>query len=612
MSFQWQLLLTYSLLIIILVIALGTSFFLYTSNVFESNAYSNLEVITDKMLEQFDKHIIPMDLVTTYLLSDKDIISSISSLATIERINIESNRFITEAQKTIHSVLLSYGIDKNFYRVSFINRNGDFLTSNFRILSIRKDLETAIGELEWLELADSLKGRKTIIPPYLDPWPTSDNIKVFGLVRAVIGINGSMGYIEVQSPYSELEKIFSLPKEEGINVVVVTDRGEILYHNGIKQLDMLEYYSQLDISDDNKPTVIKNPKTGVDEIIVGAASDYTGIKVILIQDKSILIKPLLFTGNIAIMVGVLVIIISVICIYFLSKRLTKPIKELKEKMEATELDNLPQEIKFSSSNKEIESITRSFQRLRARLNESIQNEIKSRELQMQASFDSLQAQVNPHFIYNTLNVLANKGIETGDDEICEICDSIAAMLRYSTSTLKRYATIKDELEHVSNYLLLMKKRFEHRLVFNIDVDNEILDQVLPKIVLQHIVENSINHGFEKKQERMNIEIIGYRKGDCWHIEINDNGDGFDDKVLTEIKEKLNEMKSELEILDYKSGFQIGGMGLINTYARLMLFFKGTVTFEIKNNVQGGASVIIEAPMRIQEEEALNNDTNYYN
>lgn len=99
MSFQWQLLLTYSLLIIILVIALGTSFFLYTSNVFESNAYSNLEVITDKMLEQFDKHIIPMDLVTTYLLSDKDIISSISSLATIERINIESNRFITEAQK---------------------------------------------------------------------------------------------------------------------------------------------------------------------------------------------------------------------------------------------------------------------------------------------------------------------------------------------------------------------------------------------------------------------------------------------------------------------------------------------------------------------------------
>ena len=211
---------------------------------------------------------------------------------------------------------------------------------------------------------------------------------------------------------------------------------------------------------------------------------------------------------------------------------------------------------------------------------------------MQASFDSLQAQVNPHFIYNILNVLSNRGLIDGDDEICEICDSIASMLRYSTSTLKRTATIKEELEHVRNYLLLMKKRFEHRLKFNIDTDPEIYGETIPKIVLQQIVENSINHGFESLQTTMEIGIRGYMSDGWWFIEIMDNGQGFEPHILDELRTRMESIREDISSTEPYTGFAIGGMGLLNTYARMLLIYNRQFEFMLDNVDGGGARVTI--------------------
>jgi len=200
--------------------------------------------------------------------------------------------------------------------------------------------------------------------------------------------------------------------------------------------------------------------------------------------------------------------------------------------------------------------------------------------------------VNPHCIYNILNVLSNKGIVNGDDEICEICDNIASMLRYSTSTLKRTATIAEELEHVRKYLMLMKKRFEHRLEFEISADPEICNAAIPKIVLQQIVENSINHGFEKLQTIMYISVKGYASDGWWYIEITDNGQGFAPEVLNQLKIKMEEVKKELSGTESYKGLAIGGMGLINTYARLLLFHHGKFVFKLENAEGGGAKVTI--------------------
>jgi len=266
-------------------------------------------------------------------------------------------------------------------------------------------------------------------------------------------------------------------------------------------------------------------------------------------------------------------------------------------MEETELRNLPEKIIFNNrSNNEIKALNHSFQNLKERLNESIKREVKSYALQLQASFDSLQAQVNPHFIYNILNFISTKGALNSDNEICEICDEIAAMLRYSTSTYMRKATIKEEIGHVNNYLSIMKKRYLHKLEYKIDVEDTVSEQEIPKIVVQQIVENSINHGF--KGEVLTIKIKSYINDDFWYIDIIDNGNGISLVKLEDLQKKMKDMANDIANFKTSHEFSIGGMGLLNTYARLMLFYNNKFVFRIINLENGGVKVTIGSTYQI--------------
>jgi two-component system sensor histidine kinase YesM len=601
MRFQSKLIIAYLAFIIFLIIILGGIFYRHSTMVFQENAYSNITVIADKISQQLENIIQPMDFKTAELLSDESIISSLTSLGNVDRNQTENLIYINEARRNIYSKLITYSIDKNFYRVSFFNNNGDFLTSNFRMQDVNENIINVINNLSWKRNADSALGKITMIPPYKDPW-AADGIKVFGVARSIQWPRSGMGYIEIQKSYVDLQKIFEVPDQNSTKVIAITDAGEFFYSDDIEDRQLLEYYSSLAASLNKAASVKKNNITGKDEIVAGVKSAYTGLSIIIAQDKTSIFKPLSYTARATLIIAFIIIIISFVYIYIFSRQLTKPIRQLKYKIEDTELENLPEKIIFENSHNEIEALNNSFQRLRERLNEAVRREIKSQSLQMKANFDSLQAQVNPHFIYNILNVLSNKGIENGDDEICEICDSIAAMLRYSTSTLNRSATISEELEHVKNYLLLMKKRYEHRLEFDFEIDESIYGEKIPKIVLQQIVENSVNHCFKSGQKIVKIQIRGYVSGGFWYIEFTDNGSGFEEAVLKELEKRMEAMKRDLIIGEQNTGLSIGGMGLINTYGRLMLFYKNKFIFTLKNDEFGGAKVTIGSIVGISEEE----------
>ncbi len=592
MSFQTRLFLTYFLLIIMLVAILSFSFYTYTSGVFESNAYTNLKVITDKMSQQLDNILRPMDLMSTYLLCTDRFVSSMTSLETIDRNTAQNQIYINDARRIIYSNVLNYTTDKNFYRVSFFNKKGDFLTSSFKIQSVTGNIDGLINSLDWTEQADRAEGRAAVIAPYEDPWAINKKSRVFGLVRCVQGPKGGMGYIEIQQLYSGLEKIFSIPGDESIKVLAITGNGDIFFGDKPENKALASFYTEFAAKARNTVSIQQTQFTGRDEIIASVKSDYSGIRIILVQDRAALLKPLLYIANLTIVISLMILFVSLGYIYIFSRQLAKPVRQLREKMEGTELENLPDKIVFESSNNEFKALNKSFQRLRVRLNEAVSREIKAHSLQIQANFDSLQAQVNPHFIYNILNVLSNRGLANSDEEICEICDGIASMLRYSTNTLKRTAAIREELEHVSNYLLLMKKRFEHKLDFTIDVASDIYEETIPKIVLQQIVENSINHGFVSFQGKMEIGIRGYQSEGWWFIEIIDNGQGFDAEVLDNLKNRMACIKKEITGNEQNTCFNIGGMGLLNTYARMLLFFNGQFEFILGNNGAGGAKVTI--------------------
>jgi two-component system sensor histidine kinase YesM len=568
-------------------VVVGSFFYQYSSNIFEKNTYNNLSVVSDKMSQQLDKLVYSMEFISINLISDKDFKESLTLLSNVNRKNKSDQNYVNDSMKNVKDLITNYSINKNFYRVSVFNLNGDYFTSNFD--TDYNNTDKIIKELNWTDKCDKNLGKILLVPLYKDPWSKKEKEDIFSLVRSIRGYGGTIAYMEVQNRYSELETIFNIPDTDGVKVISFTDSGDVFYKSTEIDDDLVNYYKNY-LFDDNMISTLKkeNPLTYEKEILIKNLSTYTGIKFLIIQNRDFLLKPLTFAGNIAILISVLIFIISFIYIYIIARHISKPIQQLTNQMEITELSNLPEKVRYKKTNNEIEKLNMSFENLKERLNESVNREIKSHSLQMKANFDSLQAQVNPHFIYNILNLLSNRGVVNNDYEICEICDSIATMLRYSTSTKETTASVKEEINHVKNYLSLMKKRYEHKLDYNIEISESIYYQIIPKIVLQQIVENSINHGY--KGEILKINIKGYKSNDWWYIDIIDNGKGFDIEKLQNFEMEINNLSKDLS--DIKSGFSINGMGILNTYARLMLFYNNIFVFKIKNLDSNGVKVTI--------------------
>lgn len=594
MRFRTRLLLTYSLLVFLLVVALGIGFYRYSSMIFERNAYANLSAFADRMSQQVDNLLRPMDFVTTYLLSNAGFMSAMASLSNIDRANPENLIYLNEGWQTINGALLSYSVTKNFYSVNVFNRRGDFLSSNFSQHRDTKNVAGMVDALPWIAAADRAGGRPVILPPYADPWSAGQGLAVYGLARSVQGPTGGMGYLEVQNPAEDLSRLFTVPDLRSLAVLAVTASRDVLYASHPMSAALVDYYSRQVPPPSREVTLVRNPVSGQDEILAGSTASSTGIRVVLAQEKTALLEPLAVSRNMTILIGVLIVAVSFAFNLLSSRQLTRPILQLKEQMENTELANLPERLVFERSHDEIASLNHTFERLRERLTEAVSREITSHSLQVEARLDSLQAQVNPHFIYNILTVLANKGLETGDEEIVAICDGLASMLRYSTSTMKRSATIEEEVDHVRTYLSLMKKRFEHRLLYSVDVPQEMLGEAIPKIILQQITENSLTHGYRESQETMTVAVRGSVEDSTWIIEISDNGQGFPPEKLAGLQERFRAIDAGLAEPGARQGLAIGGMGLVNTYARLAMFYGPGFLFRLENPPEGGARVKIGA------------------
>jgi len=599
MRFQNKLLLTYSLLIVLLVLVLSILFYRYSAGLFERNALGTYELLGTKLSQQLDNVLRPMDFISTNLISDAPFKSALASLENLDRETPGNSRYITEAQQVIRQLLSTYSINKNFYAVAVFNRQGDFFSSNFldhTAVSIDPDI---IGGLPWTRRAKDEAGRSVAVSPYQDRWRDTGEMVVFGRARAVPGLNEDLGFIEVQNRSADLEAVLAVPDKEFVGVLVFQPDGELFYQSGKLTAGMVDsYYSETRRSDRPKG-FNENPLTGEFEAISSFSSDYSNMTVTLVLSKRILLAPLGFVRLISGITAFLIILFSGIYTWFSSAQLTKPLKLIQGRMDATELSNLPHGKPLDHPNDEIVALDQTFRNLTARLDDSIRRELDARTLWMQARLDSLQAQVNPHFLNNILTVIANRGLESGDEGIGEICNGVASMLRYSTSTEERSATIGKELEHVETYLFLMKQRLEDRLSYQIESEPSVLKAFVPKIVLQQIVENSINHGYQRIHKPICIGIRAFSSEGRWTVELTDDGQGFEDAGLADLNQRILAAEKSLRAGTEGRGIGLGGLGLINTYSRLFLFYKGDILWSLGNGENGGARVVIGGPLKFE-------------
>ena len=166
------------------------------------------------------------------------------------------------------------------------------------------------------------------------------------------------------------------------------------------------------------------------------------------------------------------------------------------------------------------------------------------------------------------------------------------MLRYATNTREKYAKVRDEVQYLEQYLGLLKHRYDYRLCYSINIDEKILDKILPKIILQQFAENSIVHGYECGEDIIEITLIGKKTACGWYLHIHDNGGGISKEAVDKVMKEIEEVKRRLTDRRTHVELDIGGMGLVNTYARLYLLYNEELMFEIQPGRGGGTEIIV--------------------
>lgn len=222
----------------------------------------------------------------------------------------------------------------------------------------------------------------------------------------------------------------------------------------------------------------------------------------------------------------------------------------------------------------------------------------------QAEYLALQNQINPHFLYNTLEGIRSEALCAGIEGVAKMAEALSLFFRYTISNVDHLVTLEDELKNVDNYYIIQQFRFEDRLRIIIDIDKEYEQELMiakiPKLILQPIVENSIYHGLEEKlgQGLVHIKVIGTKERLI--INISDNGLGISEEGV----DKLNKKLRSVELVEEESKTVRSGIALTNVNSRIQLLFGEEYGLYVYSTLNEGTQVEITLPYIVKEAEVL--------
>lgn len=555
---------------------------------FRDSLYEQMEEKTSAVSRQMETVILESKSACILLLSDEEVLQAMRDLSS----NLDSdesyeNRYFSDSYTTIRNAINTYFIHITFNRMIYFNQNGDVIAGN-NTTNRTVDSDVSYEDLEWLDMVD--EGELQLIPVHKDDWGSGEQV-----LSAVYGLAGeNLGYLEIQWLESDLREMFGEEEQDEMLFLYDLD-GNVLYSQGggeeSGEIPFFDYVQDGDYEDLTKYL----PGEG---ILFAAQTDAdNGYVVVTVRQIKLIAQIVRQVLPVLMLVIGLFGFFTLAFIRFTERQVVEPIAGLRESIEKTELSDLSrgnfQFEKNDSSLEEVVSLQHSFENLYNRLSLTLRKDKELDYLQMQAQFDLLQAQVNPHFINNTLNVISARGLMDDDEVICEICSCLSRMLQYSTDTRRRNATIREETDYLQMYFSMMKYRYEDRLEYNVKVPAEIQNEVMPKVILQQIAENSIYHAYSNRAGKMRITVQGKGRAGNWEIHIRDEGDGFTPEKLSEIKERCKTAREQIRGAKRETvEMGIGGMGIVSVYARLYLVYGEELIFTIASEPGKGCDVKI--------------------
>jgi len=290
-----------------------------------------------------------------------------------------------------------------------------------------------------------------------------------------------------------------------------------------------------------------------------------------------------------ILVFVLVLVLFVVLFIFISRGLTRPLDQMADTMNRIRQGETQLRLPEMRQD-ELNKLGNTFNSMLDRIEELIAREYQTAIQLNDTKYKALQTQVNPHFLYNTLDTMSAIAMLHDCQIVSTLCHALSDLFRYSLRMDEPLASISDELKHLKNYMFVMNVRMNDSIHLTIDIPADVLKMRVPRLSLQPLVENAISHGLRNKRGEKNIGIRAHKTDTEILLIIEDNGVGMSEEML----ERVRTMDSEQAL---STGTSIG---LINIAARLKLLFGREYGLEVESGEQEGTTVTLHIPL-IQEE-----------
>lgn len=413
--------------------------------------------------------------------------------------------------------------------------------------------------------------------------------RVVSLSRSVDINDGSTsgsGVLLVDMKYSVLEDMLERINEtsSGIYYYLCSRDGEIIYHPRWTEINRGLFKEKNNKAASYEDGIYEMKTDGQKENIVVGSVAYTGWKLIGVVPESVQ-ETSINKFRYYIITTILILVMMLLQVNrFISRKISRPIRDLDESVKAYEAGAMPDI--YIGGSAEIRhlgySVQKSYEQIEALMKEIIQQQTERRKSEL----DALQSQINPHFLYNTLESITWMIEAQRNKEAVVMISELAKLLRVSLSRGKTIISIGDELQHSRSYMNIQRVRYKERFKVEFLIDEEIKNYCIVKLVIQPLLENAIYYGVGNMDEDDDGQILirGEKKGEDIYISIEDNGMGMPEDIRSNILTDNSKVP--------KHG---SGVGVINVHSRISLMFGPEYGLEVYSELDEGTKVVIHIP-----------------
>ncbi|WP_394920809.1 sensor histidine kinase [uncultured Robinsoniella sp.] len=453
-----------------------------------------------------------------------------------------------------------------------------------------------VGEEGWFQAAMDANGRAVIVAPHENNY-TNSHEQVVSVCRTIVNPynDKTVGVLKIDQKMKTFEQIFAnVEREEGEINIVYDDQGNVFYSNSdLDEKEMKDIFQKKGFND-----------LGSEKIITwGESTDNYWKMVSILDSENIAAKAEFIKRNNTVLTVILFFVCTALSI-MVSVTINIPIRKLISSIKSFQNGNMYEQVDIKRRD-EFGSIANAFNNMIANIRNLINKEYKLELLKKQAEFENYQSQINPHFLFNTLNSIKAEALQGDSGKTADMIQYLSDNFRYSLNRGVYIVSFLEELEYIDKYIYLQKIRFHDKYTIIKEIDDDVLDNEIPRMILQPIIENAFKHGLEKSVREGEIKIVALNVRDEFNIYVSNTGKTIEEDKLKEINEQLA-VKEDQYVMKNKDK-----VGIFNVNARIRYYYGEQYGLKFISSQDHQTTVRIRYPkVKVIKGEQRNENTNY--